>query len=658
IIGDTMLYAGWVEDGAWWDVTFESNGGSAVDAERVPGGLQAVEPAEPVREFYTFGGWYSDPGLTTAFAFTTPITSDTVLYAEWNEDGQWWTVTYNSNGGSAVASQRVPDGQLVTEPAAPSKAFYAFGDWYSDAALTTAFVFTTPITSDITLYAEWNEDGTWWTVTYESNEGSPVDAQRIPDGQLAAEPAAPVKEFYAFDDWYSDPGLTTVFVFTTPITSDITLYAGWTEDGDWWDVTFDTDGGSLVDAQHIPDGQFASKPSPPEKAGYLFAGWHSDPGATVMFSFASPIISDTTLYAKWVAAAVVTWSVTFETDGGSAVVSQTVPDGEYAMEPAPPVWDFHTFEGWFSDIALTSLFDFAAPITSDITLYAKWEEVPPWWDVTFETNGGSPADVQRVPDGEKIFEPSTSREFYITEGWYLDPSFAGTAWDFLNDVVTEDITLYVKWDEDPMHAWFTITVSSEADRYFTHTFDGTEPPESPFVIPASGEHDIRAAFGMVFEVTAEEKVMWTYEDTRTIGATFSETVEKDMYLTASFELPGAGDNAIDESWTLLILFLILAAFLLLFLLWSRNRPVITGTVKRDGAGAAGVEIGYTVKGKNAETASDVRYVTADANGRYRITVPMGAEVAVISFAAGGNELSGRTASFLIDKKVTEADFDL
>ncbi len=67
------------------------------------------------------------------------------------------TVTFEANGGSAVASQSVTCGETATEPDAPEKLDRAFAGWFADAALKTPFDFNTPVTSDITLYAKWDE---------------------------------------------------------------------------------------------------------------------------------------------------------------------------------------------------------------------------------------------------------------------------------------------------------------------------------------------------------------------------------------------------------------------------------------------------------------------------------------------------------------------
>lgn len=68
-----------------FSVVFESNGGSEVAPQGVePGGL-VVEPQDPTKDGYTFAGWYSDETLTTEYDFSTPVTSDLTLYADWDE---------------------------------------------------------------------------------------------------------------------------------------------------------------------------------------------------------------------------------------------------------------------------------------------------------------------------------------------------------------------------------------------------------------------------------------------------------------------------------------------------------------------------------------------------------------------------------------------
>ena len=68
------------------------------------------------------------------------------------------------------------------------------------------------------------------TVTFETNDGSKVEALEVEDGAKATKPTDPTKEGYTFDGWYSDKDLTKAFDFATAITADTTVYAKWTED--------------------------------------------------------------------------------------------------------------------------------------------------------------------------------------------------------------------------------------------------------------------------------------------------------------------------------------------------------------------------------------------------------------------------------------------
>ncbi|HIJ86185.1 MAG TPA: beta-propeller fold lactonase family protein [Desulfuromonadales bacterium] len=179
------------------------------------------------RTGYSFSVWNTAAdGSGTDYANTAVfvISADTTLYAKWTLNS--YTVSFNSNGGSAVTSQSIDYNTTATAPAAPGKTGYTFAGWYSDAALTAAFTFTTAITADTTLYAKWTINS--YTVSFNSNGGSAVTSQSVDYNALAAAPAAPTKTGSTFSGWYSDVALTTAFAFTTPISADTTLYAKWT----------------------------------------------------------------------------------------------------------------------------------------------------------------------------------------------------------------------------------------------------------------------------------------------------------------------------------------------------------------------------------------------------------------------------------------------
>ena len=144
-------------------------------------------------------------------------------------------------------------------------------------------------------------------------------------------------------------------------------------------VTFDLGYGddSVYAKTIVEDGKTVERPDDPVRSGYDFVGWYTAKTGGEKFDFDSAITKDVTLYARWSARSnprpTPEYTVTFNSNEGSEVSSQKVLKGECATEPEAPAKDGFTFEGWFSDEALTKAYDFDSPVTSDITLYAKWE---------------------------------------------------------------------------------------------------------------------------------------------------------------------------------------------------------------------------------------------------------------------------------------------
>ena len=138
-------------------VSFVTNGGIAVDPITVEDGSSITLPANPTKDGYTFAGWYLESALTTPFVVSTLIDGNLTLYAKWEAVvvPVTYQITFNVNGGSAVASQTINQGSPVSEPTDPTKTGYNFAGWYTDALLQNAFVFTTVPTSNLTLYAKW-----------------------------------------------------------------------------------------------------------------------------------------------------------------------------------------------------------------------------------------------------------------------------------------------------------------------------------------------------------------------------------------------------------------------------------------------------------------------------------------------------------------------
>ena len=372
VIEDITLYAKWAHV-----VTFETNGGSDVKEQKVAENTTAQRPADPTKTGYTFAGWYSDKVCETEYRFDKAVTSDITLYAKW--DISKCIVTFNTNGGTTVAAQSVSYNSVAEKPTAPTKTGHSFAGWYTDKGCTKEYKFTEKVTDAITLYAKW--DINYYNVTFNANGGSTVAAQSVSYNSVAKEPTEPTKTGYTFAGWYEDTDCTVEYTFKTPVTSDITVYAKWTKNEEevtkTYTVTFDTNGGSGVEAQSVSENNIAERPADPTREGYTFAGWYENADCTVEYTFKTPVISDITVYAKWTKneeEVTKTYTVTFDTNGGSGVEARSVLENSIAERPADPTREGYTFAGWYTDQACTKTYDFATPVTSDIALYAKWNK--------------------------------------------------------------------------------------------------------------------------------------------------------------------------------------------------------------------------------------------------------------------------------------------
>lgn len=139
-------------------------------------------------------------------------------------------------------------------------------------------------------------------------------------------------------------------------------------------VTFDNEGTRTTAI--IDNGAKLTAPAAPTKEGYRFGGWYYDnSGSKAKWNFDTDTVTRAmTLTAKWVQ----TYTVAFDTNGGSAVAPVTVDTGSTVTKPADPTKSGYTFGGWYKDSTLQTPWDFAnGTVTADTTLYAKWTANPP-----------------------------------------------------------------------------------------------------------------------------------------------------------------------------------------------------------------------------------------------------------------------------------------
>lgn len=229
-------------------------------------------------------------------------------------------------------------------------------------------------------------------------------------------PTDPEKEGYIFAGWYTEPELINEYKFNSTVSADLKLYAKFEESAavETQTVTFMKDAETPFDTSVVKKGNTVGVPAKPTNDGYSFGGWYTDVNCTTAYDFNSPVNTDITLYAKWLAK----YTVSFDTDGGSTVESQTVVTGNKATKPtSTPTKKGYNFVGWYTDNTYTTEFDFENTIITDnTTIYAKFED----------------ASIFKL-DGYTFNKISTLEE--LTTGYYVIGGFDGTNYAYMNDIL-------------------------------------------------------------------------------------------------------------------------------------------------------------------------------------------------------------------------------
>lgn len=277
-----------------------------------------------------------------------------------------------------------------------------------------------------------------YKVTYTDGADGSVfadEVHEVEDG--SATPAfdgSAERDGYDFKGW--DPAVSET------VTEDATYTAQWERREEpeppepvTHTVAFETGDGSKVGQQTVEDGAKAVKPENPTWDGHVFDGWYIDPVFSEEFDFESPITGDVTVYAKWSDVPKRTFTVSFDSNGGSDVEPQTVVEGDAAVKPADPTKGGSAFMGWSLD---GKPYDFSAPVTKDIELLAAWKFV---WSVTYTDGCGGEAFADVVfsdlVDGTATpaFDGTPARDGWVFDGW--NPKVATN--------VTADATYTAKW---------------------------------------------------------------------------------------------------------------------------------------------------------------------------------------------------------------------
>ena len=226
------------------------------------------------------------------------------------------TLTFETNGGSAINPVTVRHGNAVARPADPTKDKYTFISWYADPEFTEEYDFATVLEADKTIYAKFELTSTPIGDIYVRYDV--LHIKQLPDGtydlanaeveHLSAKKdttvTAVIKDYRATHHVNVNRTLSKLTgtaiqpykgVDGKPVYTILSVYY----DLDFHTLTFDTMGGSKIAPETVRHGLTVAKPKDPVNGGYIFDGWYTDKTYRTPYNFATPLTQDTTIYAKW-----------------------------------------------------------------------------------------------------------------------------------------------------------------------------------------------------------------------------------------------------------------------------------------------------------------------------------------------------------------------
>ena len=352
-------------------------------------GTPIVRPENPTKVGAEFMGWIPEPDATVP-------AKDVVYTAAFT--GTEYTITFDTDGAGDIEPIKGFYGTAVQKPAAPVKSGYTFLGWEPEIPAT--------FSGNMTVKAKWQMNQ--YTITFDTDGGSTINPMTV-DYNSTIAVNIPTKEGYTFLGW--EPELPK----TMPA-NDVMVKAKW--QANKYTIMFDTDGGSVVSPITADCNSAVAAPTSPTKAGYTFLGWEPELPQTMP-------AGDLTVKAKWM---VNEYTITFDTDGGSAVSPITADYNTAITAPAAPVKEGYTFLGWEPELPKTMPLD-------GMTVKAKWQINQ--YTIKFNSDGGSAVSDMTLDYGTAVSAPDAPTKFgYTFAGW--EPELPAT-------VPAQNITVKAVW---------------------------------------------------------------------------------------------------------------------------------------------------------------------------------------------------------------------
>ena len=492
-----------------YTITFDTDGGTTISPITQDYNTAITKPSDPTKTGSSFAGW------DKAIPSNMPAENITIK-ALWKK---LYTITFNTDGGTEVASITKAVGEPVTAPANPTKTGYTFASW------NPAFPETMP-ENNLELKAVWNKNQ--HKVTFYNHDDIIFKEIFVGYDEYIVKPTEnPEWPGHTFLGWNLQPE-------TKMPDEDVSYRAIWDEAE--FTITFDTDGGSVIAPITQKYGSEITAPANPTKTGYTFTGWNEEIPSTMpaknmtikaqwqINKYSLNYVIDGTLYksVKYAYNTAVTaepaaekvgytfsgwqgeipsvmpandvtitgsfsinqYTITFDADGGTEIAPITQNYNTAITKPSDPTRTGYTFTGWDKEIPSTMP-------AENMTIKALWQINQ--YTITFDTDGGSEVTPITQDYNTEIAMPisnNPTKEGYTFMGWNpelpekmpLNGLSVKAQWQIkeysLNYFV--DGTLY----KSVKYAYNTAVTAEPAAEKAGYTFSGWQG-EIPSVMPAN-----------------------------------------------------------------------------------------------------------------------------------------------------------------------------
>lgn len=445
---------------------------------------------------YTFSGWdYTNDGkvdtdmlgkVIDVTAINGAVAAKDVegltLVAVFDEEKTEYDVTWDPANGDDPTIDKVEYNARPEVPADPKKPAtdqfaYEFMGWTIDGK--TIVKDFEKVTGPVKYTALYNEIANEYTVTWKNDNGDVLETDKnVPYGTTPSyDGNTPVAKNI-------EEGKTYTFVGWTPEVSEVKGDAEYTAVYSTADKTytvkFDAAGGSAVADATVGHGEKISANTATTREGFRLAGWALKDTTNVLNFDEFVVEENITLVAQWIQQV----TAAFDTNGGNVIDPKTV-DINSEITVADPVKAGYVFDGWIAgNDTIKTIEDYE--LTGDTTFTAKWLKE---CKVTFVSDNKT-VDTKDVVEGDKVTEPEANptKAGYTFVGWF--EAGATKAFDFENETIENDITLYAQWEKNPA-VDTAIVAEAVAVTYGAFTMDDIITAAAPKVM--AGEDEVAGA---------------------------------------------------------------------------------------------------------------------------------------------------------------------